>query len=371
MRISVLIIAVTLLFFGCVEPIDFPVDNEPRRLVVEGLISNVSFNDRLNQPADPFPFYVRLGWSSDVGNERDPVISNAEVTLFSTDGNFWEYGWSETFQRYLLPYEDFKAVPDLGYFLEVILPSGERYISDTEYMIVSPEVGSIDFVPETKVDVIEIASGTEIIEQRGIRAFTNVTPHDDGNTYNYRWDVVPSWIFEASLPPETSPVKRCWITNLYYFSKVNVGMDQAGGYPRDLFFLETDGNRRIEWQFSAWITQYSLSPEAYRFWEEISIQQQSGGGIFDPPPFELSTNIKNTTNENEKISGFFMVAYESSTRWYFDADDLPYDPDFGPDPCRPPPGVPNIPTPDCLDCRNYAGGASSITNMQPIWWPNN
>jgi hypothetical protein len=354
-----------------VEPIDFPVDNEPRRLVVEGLISNVSFNEKVIQPADAFPFYVRLGWTSDVGNERDPVIKDAEVTLFATDGNYWEYAWSETYQRYLLPYEDFKAVPELGYYLEIILSDGTRYVSDTEYMIVSPDIGTIGFRPETKVEVIETASNTEIVEQRGIRAFTNLEVHNDNQTYHYRWDVTPSWIFEASLPPATSSVKRCWVTNLYYFSKINVGVDRAGGYPRDLFFLETDGNRRIQWQFSAWITQYSLTPEAHRFLEEISIQQQSGGGIFDPPPFELSTNIKNTADEAEKISGFFMVAYESSTRWYFNADDLPYEVDFSPDPCRPPPGVPNIPTPDCLDCRAYAGGASSITNVQPSWWLNN
>ena len=365
MRISLLVIVLLGIFSGCVEPIDFPVDSEPPRLVVEGLISNVSFNDRINQPTDAFPFYVRLGWTSEVGNERDPVIRDAEITLFSTDGNFWEYAWSDNYQRYLLPYEEFKAEPGLGYYLEIVLSGGQRYVSETEYMVVSPDIGQIEFVPETKVEVQEIESGSEIIEQRGIRAYTNIEPHSDNETYHYRWDVVPSWIFEASLGRE--PFIRCWVTNLYYFNKVNLRIDRAGGYPQDLFFLESDGNRRIEWQFSAWVTQYSLSQDAYRFWEEISIQQQSGGGIFDPPPFELSTNIRNTANETEKISGFFMVAYESSTRWYFNSDDLPYDIEFQ-DPCRPPPGVPNIPTPDCLDCRAYAGGASSITNVKPNWW---
>jgi hypothetical protein len=116
------------------------------------------------------------------------------------------------------------------------------------------------------------------------------------------------------------------------------------------------------------VKQYSLTPEAYRFWEEISIQQSSGGGIFDPPPFRLSTNIHNVDDPSENVSGYFMVAHESSERWWFSEEDLPYDADIDRGCALPPGNSPSRPITECEDCLRYDGGASSITTIEPEWW---
>lgn len=371
MKNRIFIFALIALFSAsCIEPIDFPTGGESRRLVVEGLISNISFNERFDEPADPFPFYVRLGYTSDVGNSADQVIPDARVTLYSSEGGEWVYGWSSIYERYLLLDADFRAMEGVGYSIEIVLSNGEVYTSEVETMTVSPDIGALDFYTETRVQVIENTNGTEIIEQRGVNMYVDVPSRAQDDTYYYRWNVTPSWIFEASLADPASPRKTCYVTNRFFFDKVNVGTDRAGGYTRDLIFVETDGNNRIQHQYSALVTQYSLSKAAYTFWDEIAIQQQSGGGIFDPPPFELSTNIQNVGNPAEKISGFFMVAYESSERWYFSPADLPYGVDF-PDDCRPPPGTPSFPTPDCFSCLEYRGGSSSNTNVKPEWWIEN
>ncbi len=74
-------IAVLLLLTACIDPITFETGSEPRRLVVDGYISNISFTEQAQKPAPPVRFYVALRWTSDVGNVRDEVISNAEVSL--------------------------------------------------------------------------------------------------------------------------------------------------------------------------------------------------------------------------------------------------------------------------------------------------
>jgi len=62
------------------------------------------------------------------------------------------------------------------------------------------------------------------------------------------------------------------------------------------------------------------------------------------------------------------VVHESATRWYLNGSEIPYEIQLGGDPCVPPPGTPNIPTPNCLDCTQYRGGASAISTNKPTWW---
>jgi hypothetical protein len=351
--------------FSCIEPVEIDVDSEEPRLVVEGIISNISFEERTQLPQNARPFHVRLGYTSEVGNDRDPVISDATVTLHALSGDSWPYAWSSKYERYFLLDTEFKAEEGESYFVEIELSNGKRYVSDPEEMIPSPEIGEIDWVTTTQLIADETTSGIEFIELRGIQLSVKIPAVTE--RYYYRWQVEPAWEFRANLLPDDHPNKTCYVTNVFYFDKIFLEQTQRGGYDKELFFLKTD-NHRIEWDFTTLITQYSLSPKAYRFWDEISLQQSSGGNIFDPPPFELSSNIHNTDDPDEKVSGYFMVAYESSARWWINQSDLPYQPDLIRGCAIPPGNSPDRPITECENCLNYDGGASEIVTIKPGWW---
>ena len=357
-----------LRLFGCIEPVDIDVGRSDPRLVVEGLISNISFAERNELPQNARPFHVRLGYTSEVGNERDPVIRDASVTLLSVSGDSWQYVWNEDYQRYFLPDAAFKAEEGEEYFIEIELSNGKRYVSEPENLIPAPEIGEIEWETATQLVADETVSETIFIEERGIRVGVTLPARTDNLEYNYLWDIEPAWVFRASALPEDHPNKTCYVTNVFLFDKVNLEKDLRGGYTKELFFLKTDTNHRILWDFTALFRQYSLSRGAYRFWNEISIQQSSGGSIFDPPPFELSTNIRNVNDPSEKVSGYFMVAHESSVRWWFNQFDLPYEADITRGCAIPPGNAPDLPVTECEDCRNYDGGASEITTIKPAWW---
>lgn len=359
-------IASLFLLTTCIDPIKFDVEGEEARLVIDGFISNVSFTEQSLNPAPAMRFYVALRWSSDVTNVLDEVISDASVSLLTSEGESYRYSWDFNQQRYLINDVDFAAKENVDYRIHVELANGEVYESFDDQLYPAPAIEGVNINHETILKSIEVGSQTQLIEQRGVRLSVPLGDNDTGETLRYRWKIIPSWVFETSLLSDDNPNKRCYATDIYDYQQINIWEDNSGGYDHDLFFLETDDNEQVQYEFSAYITQYSLSEQAYQFWDQLAVQQQSGGGIFDPPPFTLVTNIRNVNDESEKVSGFFFVAHESSYRWYLYPQDLPYSLVFQ-DPCEPLPGVPFIPPAGCGNCLEYRG-ASEITNQKPAWW---
>lgn len=359
-------LASLFLLTTCIDPIKFDVEGEATRLVIDGFISNVSYTEQCLNPAPAMRFYVALRWTSDVTNVIDQVISDADVSLLTSEGDTYSYSWSIDEQRYLIDDVDFAAQENVDYRVHVELANGEVYESIDDQLYPAPAIEEIDIEHQTILKSIDVNGVAQIVEQRGVQLSVPLGDNETSEPLRYRWKIIPSWVFESSLLPDGNPNKRCYATNIYDYQQINVWEDNSGGYNHDLFFLETDDNEQVQYEYSAYITQYSLSEQAYQFWDQLATQQQSGGGIFDPPPFTLVTNIRNVNDAEEKVSGFFFVAHESSYRWFLYPQDLPYTLVFQ-DPCEPIPGVPFIPPAGCANCLDYRG-ASDVTNQKPTWW---
>ena len=113
-RTRYIVISIFLIFSGCIDPIEFDTGNEPPRLVVDGYISNRSLNERSQWPMNAEPFYVALRWSGPVNNERDEVISDASVELYSSDGTTIDFVWDSEELKYIMPLDDFFLLRDLN-----------------------------------------------------------------------------------------------------------------------------------------------------------------------------------------------------------------------------------------------------------------
>ncbi len=365
LRLIILFPAVLMFIAGCIDPITFDTGSEPTRVVVEGLISNISYSDRLSLPNFPSRFYVRVQYTGPVNNERNDPIAGSVVTLLDDAGNSWSYLYDEEQGIFIMEDDDFAAVEGTYYHVEVRLPNDKIYSSQPEKMQMSEPLTEVKYELVNRLKEVDKGGELDYTRQEGLVLYSQVPENAAGETFYYRYRVIPSWVYVAPLPPDDSPVKTCYVTNVYYFKKILTMTDNVGDYPYELFYLETVYNTRLDHDFSAWVTQYSLSPEAYRFWDQVGLQEESGGGIFDAPPFELTTNIYNVDDPEERAAGLFSVAYESSVRFYINGSELPYNIDSGFDPCLYPPV-----SPDCVNCLRYRGGSSSITNIRPSWWRN-
>ncbi len=366
MNLRFIIILCFTSLVSCIEPIDFDTSSEPSRLVVQGYISNIAAKDRLVFQPESGYFKVKLGLSSPVTNERDQTIDAAIVSVVNDLGeslDFTPLGAG----NYELVNDEFKALPERSYFLRVVLPDGKIYESIPESVALSEPGGCAEYRVDSRFRISDQNNATE--ELKGISVSSTLPENQENKPFYYYWEITPSWVFKAALLPENSIRKTCWVTNKYFFDDIVLQRDAngQGGYPKDLFFVEVPNNPRIQHDFTVLIKQFSLSKRAFEFREDIKKQNESVGSIFDPPPFSIRGNLVNINDADDRVLGYFSVVGETAQRWFTSHSELPYSFDDS-RPCNPPPGVPNIPTPDCLSCFEYGGGSSFITNEEPNWW---
>lgn len=348
---------------ACIEPIEFDTSNEEPKLVVQGYISTLSYRELSSYPIEPQLFNVKLSWTSPVSNEKDLAASGAFVMLVDLEGNMWNYQESIQGGVYFLYDMDFKAEPGKKYKLIITLPDGKQFESGFEEVKPAPGMGEVTFEEVEYNRFIDVNGVSTLVTVKGVDVKIAIPENDKGKLF-YRWELTPSWIYVASRASDNSLYKTCWVTSDHYFDEIILKEDRVGGYKQDLFFIETS-NTRIKHEFSVFIKQHSMSEDNFQFWQDLKLQGERGS-IFDPPPYNIRSNIT-PINNNEEAVGYFQVLDEKVQRWYFSLDDLSYRVSYD-DPCIPPPGFPAFPEPECLNCLKYRSGGNIITNTKPFWW---
>lgn len=364
-RVLLLVVMLT----GCIEPYTFVIRNNDPTLVVEGFISDVSYNETLGYPSDGRYFTVSLRYTSDVSATNDKVVENASVRLVSDAGEEWAYTHSSRQAgSYILEDKDFKARPGTEYKLQINLTDGKSYESGWEKMPESAmdTMGALDF-EETSRQVFEVQAGERVVVTRkGINLRIDLPGREPGNTVYYQWKFDPTWIYIAPLARSSQPDYKCWVTSRNYISSYALQIDHVGGYKKDLFFMEVDGNERVFERMSVLVKQYAMTEDYYFFWKEMQ-DQAEGGFIQDKPPYNLQTNFK-ALDSSERVSGYFGVVNEEAKRWYFSTKDLSYNVyNYLREECLKPYGPPAMGEIDpCESCLGYIRG--STTTNKPSWW---
>lgn len=351
-----------LVFNSCVEPFEFVVKNENPGIVVDGYITNVSYNESLAYPSDGHLMQVKVSYTSDVDNVNDQGI-NASVFLQDESGNQWIYSPTSPDGNYYLADFNFQAINGVAYRLLVVLPEGDTIKSSWEQL---PEnidlpMGEIQFEEVTQ-NVYEFTQGERtIVNQQGIDVMIELPENDADHSLYYKWDFQPTWIYIAPLASSTSSFRQCWATNNIFLSGYLLHQDLKGGYDHKLFYMPTAFNERIFHKLSVLILQKSLSEEYYNYWREIEAQADRGG-LFAEPPFNLKTNLS-SSNPDIRVNGYFSVVGEQAKRWYFDASRLSFNvPNTQLESCQEMP----FPSAKCVNCEAYQGGEATIE--KPFWW---
>lgn len=350
-----------LFVVGCIEPYKFRVIDGDPGVVVEATLSDRSFNDTKGYPSDGRYFTVRLSKTSDVTNVRSEVIRNAQVVLSSDAGESWicteDAG---TPGSYKLFDDDFKASAGVRYRLTITTPDDVIIESDWQSMPTNaPAIGEVSFRETSRKRIVL----NLVHDVPGIQAQIAVPPNETGSPVYYRWKFLPTWLFDAPLVGNSSPVKFCWATTRYYLRDFAMLEDHEGGYNKDLFFMDVENNERILHEFSVLIEQQVMTEDYYFFWKEMQDLNKSDG-VFATPPFNLKSNFTATQGN---VFGYFGVVREQATRWYFNRLDLSYaSPNWLPEQCATPCG-PGCPPPQCSSCLRYEGG-EDIINVKPEWW---
>lgn len=364
---SFTILLFLLLTADCIEPYNFRIENNLPGLVIEAQISNVSYIETKDYPSDGRYFNVKLSYTSDVININNERASYAVVTLLDDQESSWQYIEEPIGSGiYLLKDDYFKADLRRKYKLSIQLANGNNYESEYVQMPIEtpPEMGDIDF-EETEHQTYRIEAGESVIRYAdGVNISICLNEiRQKGSSIFYRWTFDPTWVFTAPLGHSSDPrTYKCWISSKSFLKDYVMEKDYAGGYKKELLFMETSLNDRIYDDMSILITQQAMTKEYFNFWEEMYVQAHKGG-LFDSPASNLKTNFR-STNSNSSVFGYFGVVHEQAKRWYFSRNDLSYSiPDIVRENCMVP--FQDI-GPECFYCLSYPFGNSS--NVKPDWW---
>jgi Domain of unknown function (DUF4249) len=282
-------------FSACIEEVNLPIRVEKPHLVVDGLITN-----------DSSSYVVKLSFTGNYTNSLSTPanlsLNGAKVIISDSRGrttvlkqDVLELGTYRTIDP------NFVGTVGLSYKLEVTLPSGEKYATAEEKLVAVPQILELDY-KYTSIETPNLPNAFQVF----------VTTKDPSAEQNYyRWSAYgySRWESTGALCSAFGPTicyDFCWVPTSYpavlLYSDVNINGNFISKFPVYLSPIRAIGNHFVE------VTQYSLSKNAYTFWNLYEQQRQRVGTIFDPQPAPIEGNLVNTKDPSDIALGYFGVS---------------------------------------------------------------
>ncbi len=213
------------------------------------------------------------------------------------------------------------AMPVNGKYRLRILTKGSEYLSD--------------FVEAKSSSVLD--SVNYAIKPDGLDLFVNA--HDATNaSHYYRWEYEETWIFYAmynsqfkwrggtTVTPRQpdEAIWQCWgnAKSSIILTGNSTKLDKDLINKQPILFIPSNSEKVTE-KYSILVKQYSLTKEAYDFWENLKKNTETLGSIFDALPSEITGNIKCISNSEEPVVGFISAGTVQSKRIYITKDKFP------------------------------------------------
>src|SRR5688572_29052690 len=162
-----------LIVFSCIEPYQFVITDDSPLLVVEGYISDKSFEETQKYPSDGRYFSVKLSTTSSVTNVRSKPVSNASVKIINDANEEWFYQESGAEKGLYELYDpSFAAQEGIKYKLQI---SSEEEVYESSWEAFPetqvPPIGTVGFV-ESESQTYIVESGDKVL-----RTVKDITTH--------------------------------------------------------------------------------------------------------------------------------------------------------------------------------------------------
>jgi hypothetical protein len=296
----------------CKKPYNPPASSTPNSyLVVEGVINSGGLNTVVKVSRT-----VKLNDSVGFNPVMDATVSiegDKGYTYFliaDASGNYNSYTGLNlsTAQKYRLR----------------IKVDNQEYLSDYVEVKQTPPIDSLGYK----------------VQNGSVNLYVNT--HDPENKIGfYRWDYEETWQFHAkyesvmvldttvNLIVARRPDQLdydCYGDNLsshiVLFSTEKLARNVVFQNPLTQMLLTSE---KVERRYSILVNQYSLTQDAFNFYQNLEKNSEQLGSIFDAQPSQLQGNIHSESNPSEPVIGYVTVCNVQTKRIYINHDDLPGD----------------------------------------------
>ncbi len=309
---------------ACIESYDYPFEEQNNYLVVEGAVTT-----------EEGPQVVTLTTTRNISNKDNNFklrVQGARVSVVTSSGHSERMVELDTTGMYYSS-PGFRGVPGEAYQLQIVLPDGRQYVSEMVPLNAAPGIDSLG---------IEYASQRHLTENNtqvtatGFKIYAHVDdPAGESNFYVANWEFTYKVFTHPELattfdqdcncyvPAPQSCCSVCWIEEkLPDFTVFNDRFSNGQQTQYPLFFLPVLGKMFYD-RIYVKAKIYSLNEDAYLFWKAIYDSRYSQGGLFDPAPNTIASNIANVADENELVLGYFYASDVKSAERYIKPAEFP------------------------------------------------
>lgn len=200
------------------------------------------------------------------------------------------------------------VIPGASFKVEILTTDGTKIESDYDTLHECPQVDSVYYL---RKDI-----DTE--KSEGIQFFLNLDGGSTNSRY-FRWELTETWEYHVPYPREwyydgtihhISPPDYsrtvCWSTvpvrNIYTLTTSGFKENKYELLP--LNFIDNQTSRLL-YGYSLLVNQFSMSDAAYSYWDQLRANSGSQGGLYEKQPFTTEGNLRNLTDPNKKVLGYF------------------------------------------------------------------
>lgn len=285
---------------GCIQPFSPPeVNSDENYLVVDGFF-NVGRTDTSR---------IELRRTQNVNQTAQPIVeTGASIAVEEEAGQ--AYPFTESGKgMYVLPPHIYNMAGK--YRIRIKTQNGQEYLSEYVTASHTPAIDSITY----KLDEFQNAM------------VFYVNTHDAQNkTQFYRWKFDETWEYVATyysalevvnneVVIRKQNINRCWSNrksgNIMLGSTIRLSSDIIKNLPLNTVPIATN---KLYIKYSMLVKQYGLSRQAFEYWTDLAKTTQGTGSLFDPLPSQITGNIKNITNPQDLVFGYFSASTEETKR---------------------------------------------------------
>lgn len=378
------ILAVIFVISSCIEPYEPSITSKDAiKFVVTGQVNR-------GEEAQ----FINISTTSNVNKPKYIPVTGCIVTIIDSKSNQYNaIDMNDGNYKVIIPESELS--PGTSFKIDIFVTDGTHIVSDFDQLDDCPEVDSVYYVVGT------LPSDNQYINIKGIQFYVDLNATNYSNHY-FRWEAIETWEFKAIYPiewiyvgtvqhivPPDNSRRVCWNTTLvkdiFLLSTTNLSQNKYNHLP--LHFVDNFSSPRLVYGVSLLVKQYSLSKAAYTYWEQMKINNDEQGGLYEKQPIAIKGNMHNVTNPDQQVLGYFGASTVTSKRIFVNkVEGLQTEYDSG---CSAEGEKPRmtfkgissssypvylyatpygysivILEPSCYDCRK--GGGDTI---KPIFWP--
>jgi Domain of unknown function (DUF4249) len=378
---NILILFSILLLFGCIKPYDPQIDsNSANKYVVSGRITNTEGWQE-----------VEVSVSSPIESPKYVPVSRCIVYIRDDKSNTFLLTEYKPGQYHVWMGKEY-LTPGTSYKVMVVVPGREILVSGSDTMPTGPQLDSVYYLLK------DVPTSDPAISQRIMQFYVDINAEGGFSQY-YKYEVEETWEYHAPHPaeyyydgtfhkidPPDYSNKVCWYTglvkNVFTISTKSLSHNTYKQYPLHIIDGHTS---RLSILYSILVRQLAVSEGAYNYWEQLRINSNEQGGLYEKQPLAIKGNMLNSTHPEKEVLGYFYTASESTRRYFYkDVQGIDLDffnqcteeglgrmgwKEFGPDDY---PVYYYYPTThsllilsrECVDCRLLGG-----QTVKPDFWP--